>query len=147
NDSDWVDFDAVLSTSSDQIAVAPGELMRQWSEGGRNYFEYRTREKILGFSSILSARYNVLRDRWKDVDLGIYYHPGHEYALERMRAGLKAALEYCTSNFGPYQNKTARILEFPRYATFAQSFPASIPYSEGIGFIARVDPKSEDDIN
>jgi len=38
-------------------------------------------------------------------------------------------------------------MEFPRYATFAQSFPASIPYSEAIGFIARVDPKSEDDVD
>ena len=61
--------------------------------------------------------------------------------------GMKAALDYCTTNFSPYQNKTVRIVEFPRYATFAQSFPASIPYSEAIGFIARVDPKSEEDIN
>ena len=147
NDSDWVDFDAVLSTSPDQIAIAPGELVGHWIQNGRNYFEYRTLGRILDFSSVLSARYRVMRDRWQDVDLGIYYHPGHEYDLERMMKGLKAALEYCTTNFGPYQNKTARILEFPRYASFAQSFPASIPYSEAIGFIARVDPKSEEDIN
>ncbi len=80
-------------------------------------------------------------------DLGIYYQPGHEYDLERMMKGMKAALDYCTTNFSPYQNKTLRIVEFPRYATFAQSFPASIPYSEAIGFIARVDPKNEEDIN
>jgi hypothetical protein len=147
NDSDWVDFDAVVSTSPDQIAIAPGELVREWKQDGRSYFEYRTQGKILDFSSVLSARYRVLRDRWKDVDLGIYYHPGHEYDLDRMMKGMKAALEYCTSNFSPYQNKTARILEFPRYASFAQSFPASIPYSEAIGFIARVDPMSEEDIN
>jgi ABC-type transport system involved in multi-copper enzyme maturation permease subunit len=147
NDSDWVDFDAVVSTSPDQIAIAPGELVREWKKDGRNYFEYRTQRKILNFSSVLSARYRVMSDRWNDVDLGIYYQPGHEYDLERMMKGMKAALEYCTTNFSPYQNKTARILEFPRYASFAQSFPASIPYSEAIGFIARVDPKNEEDIN
>ncbi len=88
-----------------------------------------------------------MRDRWNDVDLGIYYHPGHEYNLAKMMKGMKAALAYCTANFSPYQNKTLRIVEFPRYASFAQSFPGSIPYSESIGFIARVDPKSEDDVD
>jgi ABC-2 type transport system permease protein len=31
-----------------------------------------------------------------------------------------------------------RIFEFPRYRTFAQSFPNTVPYSEGIGFIGRL---------
>jgi ABC-2 type transport system permease protein len=147
NDADWVTFDAVISTSGDQIAIAPGELVREWREGDRHFFEYRTRGKVLNFSSVLSARYQVIHDRWKDVELGIYYQPGHEYNLAKMMKGMKAALEYCSTNFSPYQNKTARIMEFPRYAGFAQSFPASIPYSEAIGFIARVDPKNEEDVD
>jgi ABC-2 type transport system permease protein len=147
NDADWVTFEVVVSTSTDQIAVAPGELIREWTEGDRRYFQFRTREKILDFSSVLSARYQVIRDGWKDVGLGVYYHPGREYNLAKMMKGMQAALEYCTSNFSPYQNKTLRIMEFPRYAGFAQSFPASIPYSESIGFIARVDPRSEEDID
>ncbi len=147
NDSDWVTFEAVISTSPDQIAIAPGELIREWTEGGRNYFQYRTRGKVLNFFSVLSARYKVIRDRWNDVDLGIYYQPGHEYNLAKMMKGMKAALDYCATNFSPYQNKTLRIVEFPRYASFAQSFPASIPYSESIGFIARVDPKNEEDVD
>jgi ABC-2 type transport system permease protein len=147
SDADWITFDAVVSTSADQIAIAPGELVREWTEGGRRFFEYRTRQKILDFSSVLSARYRVMRDRWQDVALGVYYNPGHEYNLEKMMKGMKAALAYCTANFSPYQNKTLRILEFPRYASFAQSFPASIPYSESIGFIAKVDPKSDEDVD
>ena len=147
NDADWITFDAVVSTSADQIAIAPGELVREWSEGGRRLFEYQSRGKILNFLSVLSARYSVMRDRWQDVALGVYYHPGHEYNLDKMMKGMKAALAYCSANFSPYQNKTLRIMEFPRYAMFAQSFPASIPYSESIGFIARVDPKSDTDID
>ncbi len=147
NDADWVPFDAVISTSLDQIAIAPGELVRQWNQDGRRYFEYRTLGKVLDFFSILSARYQVMRDRWNDVDLGIYYTPGHEYNLADMMTGMKAALDYCTKNFSPYQNKTLRIVEFPRYQSFAQSFPASIPYSESIGFIARVDRSSDEDVD
>ncbi len=147
SDADWITFHAVLSTSPDQIAIAPGELTREWTEGDRRFFEFRSRKKILDFSSVLSARYSVLRDHWQDVALGVYYNPGHEYNLGKMMKGMKAALAYCTANFSPYQNKTLRIMEFPRYASFAQSFPASIPYAESIGFIAKVDPKSDEDVD
>jgi ABC-2 type transport system permease protein len=147
NDSDWVPFETTISTDADQIAIAPGELVRDWAENDRHFFQYRTLKPVLNFFSVLSARYAVVHDKWNDVDLGIYYQAGHEYDLEKMMKGMKAALDYCTSNFSPYQNKTVRIVEFPRYAQFAQSFPASIPYSEAIGFIAKVDPKSDEDID
>ncbi|HKX40807.1 MAG TPA: M1 family aminopeptidase, partial [Burkholderiaceae bacterium] len=58
-----------------------------------------------------------------------------------------AALSYDSRNFGPYQYRQFRIVEFPRYETFAQSFPNTIPYSEGIGFIARVRPDDPKDID
>jgi aminopeptidase N len=37
-------------------------------------------------------------------------------------------------------------MEFPRYRTFAQSFPNTIPFSEGIGFIGRVVHKDDIDL-
>ena len=57
----------------------------------------------------------------------------------------KRALDYFSANFGPYQHRQVRILEFPRYASFAQSFANTIPYSESIGFIA--DLRDEDAID
>ncbi len=147
-DADWVDFEATVSTVPDQIALAPGYLQKEWAEGGRRYFHYKMDAPILNFFSFLSARYQVKRDRWQgpsgeDVAIEIYYHPGHEYNLDRMIEGVKKSLTYFTANFGPYQHRQVRILEFPRYARFAQSFPNTIPYSESIGFIARVE-KEED---
>ncbi len=50
---------------------------------------------------------------------------------------MKDALAYNTANFGPYQYRQIRILEFPRYRAFAQSFPNTVPYSEITGFIMR----------
>jgi aminopeptidase N len=55
-----------------------------------------------------------------------------------MIGAVKKSLDYYTAEFGPYQHRQVRILEFPRYAEFAQSFANTIPYSEGIGFIAQV---------
>ncbi|MEP6622532.1 MAG: hypothetical protein ABJE47_24635, partial [bacterium] len=150
SDADWVSFDAVVSTAPDQIALAPGYLQREWTEGGRRYFHYKTEAKIAKFFSFLSAKYAVKRDQWPGangsapVAIEIYYQPGHEYNLARMTSSVKKSLDYYTANFTPYQFRQVRILEFPRYATFAQSFPNTIPYSEGIGFITKVGTEDED---
>ncbi|MGB2388337.1 MAG: ABC transporter permease, partial [Henriciella sp.] len=55
NDSDFVSFRTIVSTSHDQIAVAPGYLEREWDEGDRRYFEYVMDAPILNFYSWLSA--------------------------------------------------------------------------------------------
>jgi ABC-2 type transport system permease protein len=140
-DSDRVNFKATVSTAPDQIAVAPGYLQREWIENGRRYFAYDMGEKkIVNFYAFVSGRYAVKRDTWfgpqGDVKIEVYYHPQHEYNVDRMIESTKKGLDYYTENFGPYQFKQFRILEFPRYQDLAQSFPNTIPYSEGIGFIA-----------
>ena len=147
HDADFINFDATVSTVPDQIAVAPGYLQREWTENGRRYFHYKMDKPILNFYSFLSARYTVKKEMWNNTSLEIYYQKGHEYDLDRMFNGMKKALQYYTTNFSPYQHKQVRILEFPRYATFAQSFPNTIPFSEGIGFIADVDDSSKDNVD
>ena len=138
-DADWIDFKTTVSTAVDQIVIAPGYLQEERTEGDRRYFTYEMDAPILHFYSYLSARYEVRRDRWNDVDIEIYYHPGHEYNLDRMVESIKDSLEYFSANFSPYQHRQARIIEFPRYQRFAQAFPNTIPFSESIGFIARLD--------
>ena len=148
SDADWVSFAATVSTSADQLAVAPGALEREWTQDGRRYFRYRTDRPELNLFAFLSARYQIRRDRWNnEVDIEIDYHPGHEYDLDRMIKGVKSALDYQTANFSPYQHKLVRIIEFPRYQSFAQSLPNTIPYSEAVGFIAKVDPTDDEDID
>ena len=153
NDADFIDFETTVSTAGDQLAIAPGYLIKQWKQNGRNYFHYKMDSKIVNFYSYLSARYEVLRDTWIDpqqkqepVKIEIYYHKGHEYNLQVMVKSIKKSLDYFTENFGPYQHKQARIIEFPRYATFAQSFPNTIPYSEAIGFILKLDDEKAIDM-
>jgi hypothetical protein len=145
-DSEWITYKTVVSTSPDQIAIAPGYLKREWTEYGRRYFEYDMGgTRINNFFSYLSGRYAVKHDQWRDVKLEIYYHPGHEYNLDRMLEASKKGLEYFGQAFGPYQFQQFRVLEFPRYRSFAQSFPNTVPYSEAIGFIQRVE--KPDDID
>ncbi|MDB5906573.1 MAG: hypothetical protein JWP34_687, partial [Massilia sp.] len=66
-DADWINFDAVVSTSQDQIAIAPGTREREWIAQGRRYFHYKMDKPILNFYAFQSARYEVRHERWQDV--------------------------------------------------------------------------------
>ncbi len=125
--------------------MAPGYLVSDRTDGGRRYFEYAMDAPIWPFVAFQSARYAVANDHWNDVALQVFYHPAHEFNVARMLEASKKSLDYFTREFSPYQYRQFRILEFPAYATFAQSFANTIPYSESIGFIANLkDPKHID---
>ncbi|MEM9557065.1 MAG: M1 family aminopeptidase [Acidobacteriota bacterium] len=144
---DWIDFRATVSTSADQIALAPGYLQREETVstpgGERRVFHYAMDAPILPFYAFLSADWQVSRDQWNDVALEVYHHPRHDTNVPRMLEAMKASLEYFSREFSPYQHRQLRIVEFPRYATFAQAFPNTVPFSESIGFIARLDDDPE----
>jgi ABC-2 type transport system permease protein len=144
--ADWVGMETVISTSPDQIAIAPGSLVRQWQQNGRRYFQYQLDHPSLDFCSFMSARYAVLRDQWNGINLEVYYLPEHPWNVPRMMNSLKKSLAYYTTNFGPYYQKEARIIEFPRVASFAQAFAGTMPYSESIGFIANLNDPDDIDM-
>ncbi len=142
-ESDWITYHTVVSTSPDQIAIAPGYLQREWQADGRRFFEYSMGSThILDFFSYISARYESRKELYRgpngDISLEVYYDPAHTYDVDDMLASSLAGLDYYERVYSPYQFNQYRIFEFPRYRTFAQSFPNTIPYSEAIGFIGRV---------
>ncbi len=150
DDADWITFEGTVSTDQDQTAVMPGYLQKQWTANGRKYFSYKQTEQMDLFFSIASARYEVHREKiknadGKDIAVEIFHHPDHKTNVQHFVDGLKDGLSYCSANFSPYQYKQMRIMEFPRYATYAQSFPNTIMYSENFGFLADFsDPNKTD---
>jgi len=149
-----INFEIIIGTASDQTAIAPGALVKKWKENNRNYFHYKMKTPMINFYSIVSARYEVLQDTWttetdslkKHVNLEIYYHKGHEYNLDRMMDAMKMSFDYFSANFGPYQYEQMRIMEFPRYTEFAQSFPMTVPFSEAIGFMLDINDETDVDM-
>jgi aminopeptidase N len=61
-----------------------------------------------------------------------------------MMSSMKSSFDYFSKNFSPYQYRQMRIMEFPKYADFAQSFANTVPFSEGIGFIQKISDPEED---
>ena len=139
HDSDWVNAEITLTTDADQTPVAPGYKVSDTVSGKRRTLVTRTEAPIHNFFSMQSARYAVARDQWigggRSVDLTVYHDPAHAHNVPLMLSAMKASLDVFTSAFSPYQFREARVLEFPAYEAFAQAFAATIPYSEGIGFI------------
>lgn len=147
-DADWINFEATVSTSSDQTAIAPGYLQKEWMENDRKYFHYKMDSKMLNFYAFNSAKYEVKKEMWNGISLEIYYHKPHTFNLDRMFKGMKASVAYNEKYFSPYQFKQLRIIEFPKtMGSFAQSFANTIPYSEGVGFIADVDEDNNDGVD
>jgi ABC-2 type transport system permease protein len=134
-DAGLVDFEATVSTSADQVAIAPGQLVRSWEENGRRYFHYRMDQPILPFFLFQSGRWEVAKADWHGVPISVYHDARHGYNIGSMIRGTERALDYYSANFGPYPHKDVRITEFPLYQQYARSFPGTIPFSESLGFI------------
>lgn len=153
SDSDGTRLEVTIGTSAAQTAVTSGRLLGQWTENDRNYFHYKSEQPIINFYSVVSAAYDVKRDHWtardssiQSVELEIYHHPDHAYNLDRMMAAMKASLGYFSTHFSSYQYQQLRIMEFPRYAEYAQSFPNAIPFSEAMGFVLDINDSTDVDM-
>ena len=116
-----ISFDITVSTSADQIAIAPGNLEKQWKENGRNYYRYVSNPQgIYSGLGFASARYAVLRDTVKlnnqqPVSIELYYLPEHNANLQRFMAAYKDGLHYFTSAYGPYPFNQMRLVESSVY--------------------------------
>lgn len=142
---EFIDFSATVSTSADQFAIVPGYLQKEWQQDGRNYYRYEMDAPMVNFFSIMSAKLESKKVEHNGVSIEVYYHQDHAWNVDRMIESSRDSLDYFDAVFGPYQHKQLRIIEFPGYRRFAQSFANTVPYSEDIGFIT--DLRNPEDID
>lgn len=141
----WVKSDITISTDAGQTPIAPGRKVADSTAGNRRTARFVSDAPILAFFSIQSADYAERAIDADGVRLSVFYDRKHPFNVDRMLAALKASLGYYQANFGPYQFDHARVIEFPGYASFAQAFAGTMPYSESIGFLANnTDPDKID---
>jgi hypothetical protein len=145
---DPIAFEAVVGTSGDQVAVAPGALRGAWTEGGRRYFHYVTDVPINNEYGVFSARYALREELWTRPDQGrgptgtgpavaiqIFHHPGHAGNLGRMVASVRASLDYYTRQFGPYPYGYIRLIENPDRGMGVGTEAATVEYGEGFSLL------------
>lgn len=146
--SERVALEVVVGTTLGQTAVAPGRLVRGWTEGDRAYFHYATDHPIRNDYTIFSAAYALHEDRWVDpatgggraVAIQIFHHPSHAWNLETMTRGVKASLASFGRRFGAYPHGQIRLVEHPGDGSGLHAAPVNIQYEEGFPLF---DPESD----
>jgi hypothetical protein len=128
-------FEAIIGTSHDQTAIAPGELRRTWTENGRRYFHYVSDEAIGNEYAFFSARYAVHEARWNDVAIQIFHHPGHDANVERMVRAVQASLSHYTSQFGAYPYRHVRLIERPGHSLGMHAEANTIDFGEAFSLL------------
>ncbi|MDB4949345.1 MAG: hypothetical protein JWM27_1994 [Gemmatimonadetes bacterium] len=132
----WTSFETTVSTSADQVAVAPGALAGEWRRGRRRYFRYVMDRPMTGQFAYVSARYAVKQVRHRGVLVQVYYHPTHAYNVNRMLAAATRSLDLFGARFGPYPHRELRIVEVPSYWGFgALALPGTVYFVEDRGFL------------
>jgi ABC-type transport system involved in multi-copper enzyme maturation permease subunit len=136
-----IELETIVGTDAGQVGVAPGEMLRTWTENGRCYVHYRTDAPISNAWTITTANYAVHRAKWGDVAIEIFHHPTHTANLERMVHGVRAALDYNSRNFGPYPHRQLRLVEFPSdpYWLGMTAHAGLITYAEGFSLVRPAD--------
>ena len=142
----FINYKATVTTDESQFAITPGYLKSESVKDGRRTFVYKMDAPIINFYSVLSAELESKKVEHNGVNIEVYYHKDHAWNVDRMIESVQDSIDYYTQAFGPYQHNQLRIIEFPKYRSFAQSFANTVPYSESIGFITDLRDESKVDL-
>ena len=113
-----VNYETIISTSEDEIAIASGRLVKEWNKNGRNYYHYKTDHKIVPTMGYFSSDYEVRKKVHNGISIEQYYYPDHHYNIDSIASSTMQTLDYCTANFGAYSTDYIRIAEIPGHWPF-----------------------------
>jgi ABC-2 type transport system permease protein len=147
-DYGFIHFDAVVSTSGDQTAISIGELTDQWAKDNRNYFHYKSEARIPFRFVVSSARYAIRKATHNNINIEVYYHPGHYQNIEHLLATAGETLDYCERQIDKYPFKTLRFIEISSFTRgFAgTAYPTNLFINENFGFQNKIDKNPDKDI-
>ena len=145
--AEWSNVDVTLSTSSDQIALAPGRLIDDRIANGRRFFHYRSDAPIHNNLIFASARYAIARAAAGKTRIEVYYDPAHRYNVDRILSAAADSLRIFETSFGPYPQSQLRIAEAPAYARFGGlAMPGLVFLSESRAFLIDARDPSQIDL-
>jgi ABC-2 type transport system permease protein len=119
-------FSATLSTDSPQTAVTSGELVKQWQQGGRSYFQYAMPQIIYPVVGYFSAAFKTHQWNADGIPITLYYHPQHQRNVAEIARAATYTLKYMQKHFGDYAYASLRLIEVPLYHPFGGRASAGI---------------------
>ncbi|GAB3989821.1 M1 family aminopeptidase [Spirosoma daeguense] len=148
NTVDFIRFDAIVSTDTNQTAISIGELKKQWTKFNRAYYHYVNPSPMPFRFAVASARYAVKTIKHGPITVEAYFHPQHGQNIERLIKTATSTLDYCQSQFGKYPYQTVRFAEISAFTKgFAgTAYPGSLFINESFGYQRKLDNQPERDI-
>ena len=113
-----IPIQTIISTQEDQIAIAPGNLVKSWKSGNRNEYQYEYTEKVIPYVAYFSGAYATVKENYKGIKLEHYYNPSHERIIADVTAVTKKTIDYCTRYFGEFPFPHVRMVEIPSHWRF-----------------------------
>lgn len=137
-DANKVTATIIISTNSNQIPLAPGELVsttqiddritRTYVVGEPGYFNW-----MLG--SFEAKEWNF---KQRNTKISVFASPKHPFNIDLYGQALKEGIQYLNDEFGGYPYKQVRLSEIPYYQGDFFAYPNSIAISEREGWYADI---------
>ncbi len=117
-----VDFEAILSTTKQQIALTTGKLKKTWVKGNRRFFHYKASNKVAALLPFISGEYQEKSIPSGSTVIKLYHYLNHNKNTEHILANAKAIIGYYNQKFSSYTPTEINLLEI------------TSPYKVGIAF-------------
>lgn len=147
NTDDFIELDMIVSTAETEQVIGTGELMKQWKQEGRTYFQFRA-EKIPFRFALAAASYAVRKTVHNGIPIEVYHHPLHSQNVNALIEQTKRSLDYCQQNFGPYPFRTITYAEIPSFVKGfnATAYPGVIFMTEHMAFTSNLQAEPDNDV-
>ena len=147
---DWVDYEAIISTTLGQTAVTNGTLLDSWKKDQRAYFKYKSDTIINNELAITSGKFEQSSKIVNGTNFNLFYHKSHSRNTNEMLEGMIMGIENGKQNGLKYPHKSINIVEIPNYHRNlgnAYSMPTLILWNEDGGFLNSQDKNDKSEIN
>lgn len=132
-------FETVISTPQRLHGVGPGELVRQWNEGGRSHFLFRTDRAIRNAPAFFALPWAARR--WQVGSLAAEIRaPGPIGADNPSLLGMRDTLTWLNREMAPYPGRTLRLIAAPEFGSSGFALPQVMLISHRRSFRAHPAP-------
>lgn len=145
--NDFINLNMTVSTETSQTAIATGDLVKQWSDANRNYFNYKAENVPFRFA-VSSAVYEHKTIQHKNIDVNVFYTKNHFENVAHLLGNAKLALDYCIAHFGAYPFKSINFVEISSFTKgfAATAYPSSIFMTEDMLFHTNLQSDKKQDV-
>ncbi|WP_435260909.1 hypothetical protein [Tenacibaculum sp. nBUS_03] len=138
SDANRVTGKITISTSENQVPLAPGKMINKWTKNNRNYRTYSITKGVPFNWYLGSGHYKEYISKNEETTLKIYASPKHQFNIKLYQKALRASINFVSKNLGNYPFKEIRLHEIPYYQDKFYTYANSIAVSEKEGWYADI---------